>query len=46
MITDGHQQNLTLNPGKYSVDPDQNEFNASVSKNVDVGIVESFESLK
>ena len=32
VITHGHQQNLTLNPGKYSVDPDQNEFNASISK--------------
>jgi hypothetical protein len=31
MITHGYRQNLTLNPGSYSVDPDTNTFNASVS---------------
>jgi hypothetical protein len=31
MITQGHQQNLTLNPGSFSVDPDTITFNASVS---------------
>ena len=31
MITQTHQQNLTLDPGKFSVDPDTTIFNASVS---------------
>jgi len=31
MITQGHQQNLTLDPGKFSIDPDTATFNASVS---------------
>ena len=31
MITQGHQQNLTLDPGKFSIDPDTTTFNASVS---------------
>jgi hypothetical protein len=31
MITRGHQQDLILNPGTYSVDLDGNTFNASVS---------------
>jgi hypothetical protein len=31
MITRGYQQNLTLDPGKFSVNLDQNIFNASVS---------------
>jgi hypothetical protein len=31
MITQGHQQNLTLDPGKFSIDPDTAMFNASVS---------------
>jgi hypothetical protein len=30
MITHGYHQNLTLNPGAYSIDPDANTFNASV----------------
>lgn len=30
VITSGHQKNLTLNPGKYSIDPDSSVFNASV----------------
>jgi hypothetical protein len=30
MITSGHEQDLELNPGRYSVDPDENIFNASV----------------
>jgi hypothetical protein len=34
MITQGHQQNLALNPGKFSVDPDTTTFNASVSRNI------------
>ncbi|CAF4796845.1 unnamed protein product, partial [Rotaria socialis] len=29
MITHGHQQNLTLNPGEYSVDPDTRKFDAT-----------------
>ncbi|CAF1443700.1 unnamed protein product, partial [Adineta ricciae] len=29
MITQGYQQNLTLNPGKFSIDPDTSTFNAS-----------------
>jgi hypothetical protein len=33
MITRGSQQDLQFNPGSYSVDPDQNTFNASVSSN-------------
>jgi hypothetical protein len=32
-ITRGHQQNLTLDPGTFSVDPDGYEFNASVRNN-------------
>jgi len=31
MITCGYQQNLTLDPGRFSVNLDQNIFNASVS---------------
>ncbi len=31
MITSGHEKDLTLNPGAYSVDPDENYFNGSVS---------------
>ncbi len=31
MITSGYEQDLTLDPGGYSVDPDQNVFNTSVS---------------
>ena len=34
MISLGHEQNLTLNPGKFSIDPDTSTFNASVSWNV------------
>jgi hypothetical protein len=33
MITSGHQQDLKLNPGKYSIDPDGYQLNASVSEN-------------
>ncbi|CAF3651955.1 unnamed protein product [Rotaria sp. Silwood1] len=29
MITHGYQQNLILDPGSYSVDPDQNKFEAT-----------------
>ncbi|CAF1399077.1 unnamed protein product [Adineta steineri] len=29
MVTRGHQQNLLLDPGAYSVDPDEDSFNAS-----------------
>ncbi|CAF1184610.1 unnamed protein product [Adineta ricciae] len=32
MITRGDQQDLQLDPGSYSVDPDQNSFNASAWK--------------
>ena len=31
MITSGYQQNLTLDPGTFSVDLDENIFNAAVS---------------
>ena len=31
MITRGRSQDLTLDPGSFSVDPDGNVFNASVS---------------
>jgi hypothetical protein len=31
MITSGHEQDLKLDPGTYSVDLDENKFNASVS---------------
>ena len=30
MITHGYQQNLILDPGEYSIDPDTNIFNKSV----------------
>jgi hypothetical protein len=33
MITSGYQQDLHLDPGLYSVDPDENTFNSSVSEN-------------
>ena len=33
MVTSGYQQDLTLNPGKYSMDHDENIFNSSVSCN-------------
>jgi hypothetical protein len=31
MITHSHQQDLILDPGRYSVDPDQHVFDANVS---------------
>jgi REJ domain len=31
MIRQGYRQNLTLDPGKFSIDPDATTFNASVS---------------
>ena len=31
MITHGYKQDLLLDPGTFSVDPDTNVFNASVS---------------
>ena len=31
MITRGYEQDLILDPGTYSVDPDEYTFNASVS---------------
>jgi hypothetical protein len=31
MITSGHEQDLKFDPGTYSVDPDENVFNSSVS---------------
>jgi len=33
MVTSGSQQDLELNPGAYSVDPDEDSFDASVSMN-------------
>jgi hypothetical protein len=33
IITRGNQQDLLLNPGGFSVDPDEDSFDASVSKN-------------
>ena len=35
LITSGYQQDLNFDPGKYSIDPNQNVFNASVSENRD-----------
>ncbi len=35
MITSGHEQDLKLDPGAYSVDPDASVFNASVSQDQD-----------
>jgi len=34
MITHGNQQDLILDPGTFSVDPDATTFNASVSNNI------------
>jgi hypothetical protein len=34
MITRGHEQDLILDPGTFSVDPDADTFNASVSFNL------------
>jgi hypothetical protein len=31
MITRGNEQDLTLDPGSYSVDPDESSFNANVN---------------
>jgi hypothetical protein len=31
MITSGFENDLKLDPGTYSVDPDENSFNSSVS---------------
>jgi len=31
MITIGHEQDLKLDSGRYSIDPDENVFNASVN---------------
>ena len=36
VITRGFEQELVLDPGQYSVDPDQATFNASVSSNARV----------
>jgi hypothetical protein len=33
MVTSGSQQDLQLNPGAFSVDPDEDSFDASVSLN-------------
>lgn len=33
MITSGYQQDLQLNPGKYSIDLDENVFQSDVSSN-------------
>ena len=30
MITRGHQQEFKLDPGSYSIDPDQDTFDANV----------------
>jgi hypothetical protein len=35
MITSGHELDLKLDPGAYSVDPDASVFNASVSQDQD-----------
>lgn len=32
MITHGHRQSLTMKPGEYSVDPNTNSFNKTVSQ--------------
>ena len=42
MIACGNQQDLHLDPGTYSVDPDENSFNASVSLNQNQDIPYSF----
>lgn len=34
MITRGYQQNLTIDPGSFSIDLDENVFNISVSNNI------------
>ena len=31
MITNGHEKDLKLDPGTFSVNPDENSFNGSVS---------------
>jgi hypothetical protein len=36
MVTQGNSQDLTLDPGTFSVDPDEDTFNASVSESVDM----------
>lgn len=33
MITIGHEQDLTFNPGLFSIDPDEDTFNSNVSIN-------------
>lgn len=43
MITHGNQQNLLLDPGTFSIDPDQNIFNATVSNNIFSSKYESIE---
>ena len=45
MITRGHTQDLTLDPGTYSVDRDDNVFNASVSEKVQQEDFSSIHSL-
>ena len=30
VVTNRYEQNLTLNPGNYSIDPDRNQFNTTV----------------
>jgi hypothetical protein len=36
MITHNHEQDLILDPGRYSIDPDQTTFNAKVSPRIDL----------
>ena len=39
MVTRGNQQDLQLNPGQYSVDPDEHVFNTTVSSNKDSNLI-------
>jgi hypothetical protein len=34
LVTSGYKQNLELNPGNYSIDPDGYLFNATVNKSM------------
>jgi len=38
-VTSGEEKDLILDPGVYSINPDENSFNASVSQSIDRSMV-------
>ena len=39
MITRGSEEDLILDPGRYSVDPDEDSFDATVSEKADARVI-------